>query len=228
MIMPEEVVTDAASDVTDAVGADTKGEEAGEGEFADLKEKPVAKTPEEQLKELQERTEEEKKTWLEKQKQLERGLSAERSKRKRLEREVEEAKKDDEESEEKQHKPADIEKVVSEQFQKKELEKYNTAVVAEIKSRSKYREEAELLKHYVDTLPEKTGDAAKDVRRALAWMNTVKGEEDQAVSMSPTSSGAAWDEPKTHGVPKSAIAFGREVGHTEEDFKKYYKDELTF
>lgn len=193
------------------------------GAFSDLPEAPVGSgSVEASAEEQPEQSETAKlaietgKLLAEKEKmaQEERSRRKEETKRrKELEAEIAELKKPKEDEEEPAPPPKeDIRSAIRE-------ENYRNESVKSIRNIPGItRPMAEELQKLVDALP-KSGDADMDVRAAMAYYTTLKGQAPGPVMNA--GFGSSYGKPK-ESVPESAIRLGQEVyGLNEEDFKKH-------
>lgn len=112
----------------------------------------------------------------------------------------------------------DLEKVV----EKKLFEK---SVIDSIKARAKFRDEAEVIKAYVDKMIAgglSSGDPEADVDTAYALFERNMNKRSFSMPSPTSSSGGTMKEDRPGDIPKSVLKAGKELyGHDEEDFKKY-------
>lgn len=104
---------------------------------------------------------------------------------------------------------------------------YEKDVIRAIRGKAQFREDAEVVKAYVDKLRKgglSTGDAEQDVAGAIALLDK-RGEVSSIPS--PTSvSGGSYAPESSNRVSKGALEMGKVFGHTAEDFKKYGDGEI--
>jgi hypothetical protein len=115
----------------------------------------------------------------------------------------------------------DLDKLVEEKLYEKEI-------VKAIRSKTQFREDAEVVKAYVDKMRKgglSTGDAEQDVVDAMALLQKRSaGSSDMPSPSSVSTGGYAPTNPNR--ISKSTLEMGRMLGHTEEDFKKYGDGEI--
>lgn len=110
----------------------------------------------------------------------------------------------------------DIDRVVSKKLYEKEI-------IGVIKKKAKYRDEAEVLKAYVDKLQAaglSSGDAEEDVEKAQMLLDKRVGRKSNPMP-SPSSAAGGYGEERPGRISKTALEMGKKLGHSKEDFEKH-------